>query len=143
MGDHRVCPRAAAQPARDHQRCAARYAREPALMAEQSAPSTGVVRFQRPALIIGILGLAASAIGWFIDPREFFRGYLVSFVFWFSIVAGALAVLVLQYTTGGGWGLMLLRPPGRAARTTLWMALFFFPVWVWMKVLFPWVYVDW
>ena len=49
-------------------------------MAEQRAPSTGVVRFQRPALIIGILGLAASAIGWFINPQEFFRGYLPSYV---------------------------------------------------------------
>src|SRR5260370_39390114 len=116
MGDHRVCPRAAAQPARDHQRCAARYAREPALMAEQSAPSTGVVRFQRPALIIGILGLAASAIGWFIDPREFFRGYLVSFVFWFSIVAGGRSVLLVESDTRRGWGSMALGPRGPPAR---------------------------
>src|SRR5260370_27217270 len=128
MGDHRVCPRAAAQPARDHQRCAARYAREPALMAEQSAPSTGVVRFQRPALIIGILGLAASAIGWFIDPREFFRGYLVSFVFWFSIVAGALAGPLLQYTTGGGAGRMFWCPLRGAARPTTWLAPVFISV---------------
>src|SRR5260370_23479004 len=137
MGDHRVCPRAAAQPARDHQRCAARYAREPALMAEQSAPSTGVVRFQRPALIIGILGLAASAIGWFIDPREFFRGYLVSFVFWFSIVAGALPLLVFQYTTGGGLGLIIPRPPGPPSRPLLWVSLVFFTAPVCVRNLYP------
>src|SRR5437762_12471612 len=102
-------------------------------MAEQRAPSTGVVRFQRPALIVGILGLAASAIGWFIDPQEFFRGYLPSFVFWFSIVAGALAVLMLQYTTGGEWGLMIRRPLGAAARTMMWMLLFFVPIAIGMR----------
>ena len=112
-------------------------------MAEQRAPSTGVVRYQRPALIVGVLGLAASAIGWFIDPQEFFRGYLPSYVFWFSIVAGALAVLMLQYTTGGEWGLMIRRPLGAAARTMLWMLLFFIPIVIGMKYLYPWMDLDW
>jgi hypothetical protein len=112
-------------------------------MAEQRAPSTGVVRFQRPALIVGILGLAASAIGWFMDPQEFFRGYLPSYVFWFSIVAGALAVLMLQYTTGGEWGLMIRRPLGAAARTMMWMLLFFIPIAIGMKYLYPWMDLDW
>src|SRR6266550_4692956 len=112
-------------------------------MAEKRAPSTGVVRFQRPALIVGILGLAASAIGWFMDPQEFFRGYLPSYVFWFSIVAGALAVLMLQYTTGGEWGLMIRRPLGAAARTMMWMLLFFVPIAIGMKYLYPWMDLDW
>src|SRR6266850_5494864 len=107
-------------------------------MAEQRAPTTGVVRFQRPALIVGILGLAASAIGWFMDPQEFFRGYLPSYVFWFSIVAGALAVLMLQYTTGGEWGLMIRRPLGAAARTMWLMALLILPMILGMRYLFPW-----
>ena len=112
-------------------------------MAEQRAPSTGVVRFQRPALIVGLLGLAASAVGYVIDPQEFFRGYLPSYVFWFSIVAGALAVLMLQYTTGGEWGLMIRRPLGAAARTMMWMLLFFIPIAIGMKYLYPWMDFNW
>src|SRR6266480_2179212 len=62
-----------------------------------------------------------SAIGWFINPEEFFHAYLPSYLFWFSIVAGSLAVLMLQYVSGGEWGLMIRRPLGAAARTMIWM----------------------
>jgi len=109
----------------------------------ERAPSTGIVRWQKPALIVGVIGLAASAIGWFLDPQEFFRGYLPSFLFWFSIVAGCLAVLMLQYTTGGEWGLMIRRPLGAAARTMIWMVLFFIPIAIGLKYLYPWADVDW
>jgi len=111
--------------------------------AEQRAPSTGIVRFQRPALIIGVIGLAVSSIGWVFNTQEFFRAYLSSYLFWFSIVAGSLAVLMLQYTTGGEWGLMIRRPLGAAARTMLWMAVFFIPIAVGMRYLYPWMNVDW
>jgi hypothetical protein len=109
------------------------------------SPTTRIVRWQKPSLLVGILGLAASAIGWFLNPTEFFRGYLPSFVFWFSIVAGSLAVLMLQYTTGGEWGLMIRRPLGAAARTMGWMVLFFLPVVMGMKQqqLYPWANVEW
>jgi hypothetical protein len=109
----------------------------------ESAPSTGVVRWQRPALIVGVIGLAVSAIGWVLNPLEFFRGYLPSYLFWFSIVAGCLAVLMLQYTTGGEWGLMIRRPLGAAARTMIWMAIFFIPVAIGLKYLYPWANLDW
>ena len=112
-------------------------------MSAERAPSTGIVRWQRPALIVGVIGLAASAVGWFLDPQEFFRAYLPSFLFWFSIVAGCLAVLMLQYTTGGEWGLMIRRPLGAAARTMIWMVIFFIPVAIGMKYLYPWMNLDW
>ena len=89
--------------------------------------STGIVRFQLPSLIVGILGLIVSAVGLFTNPQEFFRSYLPSFLFWFSIVAGSLAVLMLQYMTGGEWGLLIRRPLGAAARTMWLMFLFFIP----------------
>ena len=107
------------------------------------APSTGIVRWQRPALIVGVIGLAASAVGWFRDPQDFYRAYLPSFLFWFSIVAGSLAILMLQYTTGGEWGLMIRRPLGAAARTMVWMVIFFIPVVIGGKNLYPWMDTAW
>ena len=105
--------------------------------------STGIVRWQKPSLIAGILGLAASAIGWFINPEEFFHAYLPSYLFWFSIVAGSLAVLMLQYVSGGEWGLMIRRPLGAAARTMIWMAIFFIPILLGMKSIYPWMNPGW
>jgi hypothetical protein len=107
------------------------------------AASTGIARFQGPALIIGIISLAASAIGWFINPEEFFHAYLPSYIFWFSIVAGCLAILMLQYITGGEWGLMIRRPLGAAARTMIWMAIFFIPIAVGLKWIYPWMSPEW
>ncbi len=105
--------------------------------------ATGIARWRMPSLIIGIIGLALSAVGYMISPETFFRAYLPSFLFWFSIVAGSLAVLMLQYITGGEWGLMIRRPLGASARTMLWMVLFFVPIVLGLKYLYPWADVQW
>jgi len=89
---------------------------------------TGVARAQGPALIVGILGLVGAGIGWFLSPVEFFRAWLPAFVFWFDIVAGAVAVMCLQYVTGGEWGVLIRRPLGAASRTMPLMLIFWIPL---------------
>ena len=106
-------------------------------------PRTGISRFQPIALGAGVLGLVASAIGFVVDREQFFRSWLPSYLFWFSIVAGSLAVLMLQYVTGGEWGLLIRRPLGAAARTMWVMLLGFIPVALGMKVLYPWANSAW
>jgi hypothetical protein len=106
-------------------------------------PQTGIGRFQPIALGAGVLGLVASAIGFFVNREQFFRSWLPSYLFWFSIVAGALAVLMLQYVTGGEWGLLIRRPLGAAARTMWVMLIGFIPVVLGMKVLYPWANSAW
>ena len=108
----------------------------------RTTESTGIGRWQKPSLIAGVIGLAASAIGWFINPEEFFHAYLPSYLFWFAIVAGCLAILMLQYTTSGEWGLMIRRPLGAAARTMIWMAIFFIPIAIGMKAIYPWMNAE-
>jgi hypothetical protein len=100
--------------------------------------ATGIVSWQMPALIIGVIGLAACAVGWMMQPQEFFRSYLPAYIFWFDIVAGALGVLCLQYTTGGEWGLLIRRPLGAAARTMIAMAVLFIPIVLGMKYIYSW-----
>lgn len=106
-------------------------------------PRTGISRFQPVALGAGVLGLVASAIGFVVNREQFFRSWLPSYLFWFSIVAGSLAVLMLQYVTGGEWGLLIRRPLGAAARTMWVMLLGFVPVALGMKVLYPWANSAW
>ena len=112
-------------------------------VAVQPQDTTGIARWQGPSLIVGILGLAASAIGWFLQPAEFFHAYLTSYIFWFSIVAGCLGVLMLQYITVGEWGLMIRRPLGAAARTMMWMVLFFVPIAIGLRYIYPWMQPGW
>jgi hypothetical protein len=85
--------------------------------ASQKVRVTGIARAQMPALILGVLGIAGCVAGFLMDRPEFFRAWLAPFIFWFLIASGALAVLMLQYVTGGEWGVLIRRPLGAAART--------------------------
>ena len=105
--------------------------------------STGIARWQAPALAVGIAGAVLSAIGAFVTPLEFFRGYLTSWLFWFSIAGGSVAVLMLQYITGGEWGLMIRRPLGAASRSVWVLAVLIIPLIFGLTKIFPWADVSW
>lgn len=90
--------------------------------------STGIARAQMPALIVGVIGIAGAAFGWFTNADEFFKSWLAPFVFWFLIAVGCLGVLCLQYVTGGEWGVLIRRPLGAAARTVPLFLLFGLPL---------------
>jgi hypothetical protein len=54
--------------------------------------------------------------------------YSVAFHFWFAVALGSQVVLMIQYLTGGAWG-VLLRPVLEQASRTLWLvAILFLPV---------------
>lgn len=103
---------------------------------------TGVSRAQTPALVIGILGLAVAAFGFFQDKVEFYRAWLPAFIFWFDIVAGAVGVLCLQYVTGGEWGVLIRRPLGAAARTMPLMIVFWIPIVLGLASIYIWANPD-
>ena len=65
------------------------------------------------------------------DHREtprLFLPYLVAMVFWLGIPVGAMVLLMIQYLTGGQWGVLLRRPLEAASRTLPLLALAFVPV---------------
>ncbi|MGZ8709845.1 MAG: hypothetical protein ACXW28_06440, partial [Thermoanaerobaculia bacterium] len=107
-----------------------------------SAAATGIARAQTPALIVGVLGIIGAVIGFLTNAPEFFRAWLAPFVFWFLIAAGALAVLCLQYTTGGEWGVLIRRPLGAAARTLTLFLLFGLPLIFGLPHIYDWANPD-
>lgn len=105
----------------------------------QSKPhSTGIARVQVPALVIGVIGIIVAAIGFFTNAAEFYRAWLPAFLFWFLIAAGSLGVLMLQYVTGGEWGLLIRRPLGAAARTIPLFILFGLPIALGLPYVYEW-----
>ena len=97
-----------------------------------------LARHQMRALVAGVIGLIASAAGLLLAPDHFFRGWLVGFVFWFGVALGATALLMLQYLTGGAWGMVIRRPLEAASRTMPLMAIVFIPILFGLPVLFEW-----
>ncbi len=96
-------------------------------------------RFQRIALLVGVIGVAAGVIGAFAGNRErFFQAYLVAFLFWLGISLGSMAIAMIHYLTDSRWA-MTLRRVNEAGASTLWlMAILFIPLLFDLRGLYIW-----
>ena len=91
------------------------------------------------ALVVGIAGALLSAIGFFVaGPNQFYRSYLWSYIFVVALSLGPMAWLMLQYVTGGAWGVVIRRPCEAAARTLPLTAAMFLPIFIGINNLYPW-----
>jgi len=99
-------------------------------------------RFARAALIVGALALAACVLGGISRPDHFFRSYLLAFVFWNGLAVGAMSVLMLQYLTGGAWGIAIRRELEAATRTLPLTAIAFLPLLFGLRRLYEWTRAD-
>jgi hypothetical protein len=97
-----------------------------------------LARFQQRALIVGALFGLVLIIGAFIDRAQFFRSYLIGFLFWTGIAVGSFALLMLQHLTGGGWGLVIRRPLEAAIGTLPLLVVLFIPIIIGLKPLYRW-----
>ena len=66
------------------------------------------------------------------------RAYLMGYMTCFGFAGGGLCMLMLQYVTGGKWGLLLRRPIEAMSRTLWLVALMFLPIGIWMGHLYQW-----
>ncbi len=98
-----------------------------------------ITRWRARATAAGVTGAVLTAIGFFaVSPFQFYRSYLWSYVFVIGLSVGSLAWLMLQYLTGGAWGLVIRRPCEAAARTLPLVALMFLPIVIGIPNLYQW-----
>jgi hypothetical protein len=89
-------------------------------------------------LVIAAVALAACLLGAFFNPTQFFRSYLVAYVYWLGLGLGSLAIVMTYHLTGGGWGVAIRRVLEAATRTIPLLAVLFVPLLLGMKRLYPW-----
>jgi hypothetical protein len=94
------------------------------------------------ALGTGVVLAIVSIIGAFFDPGDFFRSYLMSYLFWWGLTLGAMAIVMMQYLTAGAWGIMTRRTLESASRTMPLIALLFIPVAIGIPYLYDWAHSD-
>jgi hypothetical protein len=91
-----------------------------------------VGRLQQRALGAGIVGLVAFGICFFLYKdqfaAQFFRSYLIAFMFVLGLSLGSLGLLMLQHLTGGHWGIITRRPLESATRVLPVVAVLFLPI---------------
>jgi len=109
------------------------------LPADLSAPAF-VDGWRSRALVVGVIFTLIAAVLAFLDgsAEHVYRAYMLGLTLTFGFCVGGLALLMVQYCSGGKWGLLLRRPLEAMSRTLplifiYWVASVFF-----MKKLYLW-----
>jgi len=85
-------------------------------------------RMRTLALGVGGIALIIWAVGAYFNTEQALRSWLLGFIFWGGIGIGSLGVLMLQYLTGGAWGVVIRRTVEAGSRTLPIIILLFIPL---------------
>ena len=88
------------------------------------------------AVVFGLVSLAFLFVP--LGKAHLLRAYLMGVMTCFNFTGGALAFLMVQYLSGGKWGLILRRPLEAMTRTIWVVALLMLPILFLMKHLYQW-----
>lgn len=95
-------------------------------------------RVQGGALVVAGLGVLGCVIGVFAARPQFFHAYLIAYLFFLGLALGSMAILMIQYITGGAWGAVIRRLLESATRTLPLMAVLFIPIALGLTDLYEW-----
>ena len=110
------------------------------LPASLAAPAVLAAWRTRALIVAAVFALLTLAFAFTHDGRNhIIRAYLMGYMTCFNFAGGALVLLMLQYVTGGKWGLLLRRPLEAMTRTLPLVALMLLPVVVFGKHLYQWM----
>ena len=104
--------------------------------------STELDPLRTKSLIAGALALVLCVLGLIFSRGEFFRAYLIAYVFWIGVPLGCLGILMIHHLVGGTWGFVIQRCLEAAVRTFPIMAVLFIPLLVGLPDLFVWARRD-
>jgi hypothetical protein len=99
-----------------------------------------LAKWQTRALIVFGVSALLSLV-WLAFPlgkAHILRAYLLGFMCCFAYAGGGLAMLMLQYVSGGKWGMLIRRPLEAMTRTLPLVALMFIPIGIFAKHLYQW-----
>jgi hypothetical protein len=101
-----------------------------------------VSRWQSFALGIGAIAFIAWLIGFAVGDahgkEQALRSWLLGFIYWGGISVGSLGILLLQYLTGGAWGVVIRRIVEAGSRTIIFSAILFAPIMLGITTLYHW-----
>ena len=86
------------------------------------------------AVILALLGQGQDGLGW----DHFMRAWVLGLMVTFGLAVGGLAMLMVQYCSGGKWGLLIRRPLEAMSRTLPLIVLYWLVTALEMKRLYLW-----
>ncbi|MGC2110726.1 MAG: hypothetical protein WA655_14490 [Candidatus Korobacteraceae bacterium] len=88
---------------------------------------------------VGLVGVVVCIVGAVISLDQFMRGYLIAYMFWTGLSLGCLALLMLQYLSGGFWGLAIRSVLEAASKGLPLMFVLFLPILFFRHHLYAWM----
>jgi hypothetical protein len=105
-------------------------------------PTEGLATLRSRAMILAGVGIVGLGFGFLTRSPVIWQSYLIGYVFWMGITLGSLALLMVQYLSGGAWG-MLSRRVFEAATRNIWLMLVLFLPIIWkLPSLYAWASPD-
>lgn len=95
-------------------------------------------RYQLIFLVIGLVALALSAWGAFVDRRQFFFSYLFGWLFWIGLSLGCFMMTMIHLLTGGRWGYPTRRFLEAGFSVLPLMLVLVVPIFLGLHELYPW-----
>ena len=105
-------------------------------------PDPRMARLERRSLLVGAGALVLCALGYFLNSEQFFRSYLLGYLFWVGIALGSFALIMLHHLAGGGWGFTIQRILESSMRTIPVLALLAVPLLFGLSDLYLWARPD-
>jgi len=112
------------------------------MIGEAATSDARLNRLQGAALLAGVVGLGLCAFGAFLDSAQFYRSYLLAYLFWVSFALGSLGITMLHNMVGGKWGVVIKRFLDSGMRTLPLMALLVIPILMGIPALYHWSHAD-
>jgi hypothetical protein len=93
---------------------------------------------QRRLFVAGGAGMLICLLGLVLNPGQFVRSYLATYLLLLGVTLGSLALVMVHQVSGGAWGVVIRRILGAATRTLPVLTALFLPIVFGMRYLYPW-----
>ncbi|MFZ0311936.1 MAG: hypothetical protein WAL85_04430 [Candidatus Korobacteraceae bacterium] len=96
-------------------------------------------KWQYRAKTAGIIGVVLCVVGAVTSLDQFLRGYLIAYMFWLGLSLGCLGLLMVQFLSGGFWGLSIRRVLEASSKCLPLMFVLFLPILFGRNHLYQWM----
>jgi hypothetical protein len=111
-------------------------------MAENYQAPAELSRYRTIALGVGGIALIIWAAGTYFNVEQGLRSWLLGFIFWGGITIGGIGITMLQYLTGGAWGVVIRRVVEAASRVLPLVFLMWLPLAFGVSYLYEWTHLP-
>lgn len=106
------------------------------------APPSSLAGLRQRALMIGGVAGILAIIGAFLSPDQFFRAYVMGFMWILGLALGSLVLLMIGHMSGGNWWMLSRRIWEAASRTLPLVAILYIPILIGIPRLYAWAHAD-